>query len=164
MSRRRRRGHGSTQRACHGRARASCRPGRRSLAAVLGIPQSTVQLYVPLLLPFGLELGGFIFLAAGLAPRRYEVAGEPIAAPVAKTSETVAKIKADAVATPAKRGTAAYYLERLQRDHPTIAVGVAAGELSIYKACIAAGIRKAPVKMSKWSKPAAYMRNANVTA
>lgn len=138
--------------------------GAERVAAVLGVQLSTVQLYAPLLLPLGLELGGFIFLAAGLAPRRYEVAAEPIAAPVTKTSETVAKIKADAVATPAKRGTAAYYLARLHRDHPTIAARVAAGELSIYKACTAAGIRKAPAKTSEWLKPDAYMRNANITA
>jgi hypothetical protein len=34
--------------------------------------KGTVQLYAPLLLPLGLELGGFIFLAAGLTPRRRE--------------------------------------------------------------------------------------------
>ena len=50
----------------------SADPGAERLAAVLGIQPSTVQLYAPLLLPLGLELGGFIFLAAGLAPRRRE--------------------------------------------------------------------------------------------
>ena len=55
-------------------------PGAERLAAVLGIEQSKVQLYVPLFLPLGLELGGFIFLALGLAPaRRPELAIEPIA-------------------------------------------------------------------------------------
>ena len=44
--------------------------GAERLAAVLGIQTSTVQLYAPLFFPLGLELGGFIFLAAGLAPRR----------------------------------------------------------------------------------------------
>jgi hypothetical protein len=42
----------------------SADPGAERLAAVLGIQSSTVQLYAPLLLPIGLELGGFIFLAA----------------------------------------------------------------------------------------------------
>jgi hypothetical protein len=45
-------------------------PGSERLSAVLGVDQGKVQLYAPLLLPLGLELGGFIFLAAGLAPRR----------------------------------------------------------------------------------------------
>jgi hypothetical protein len=136
-------------------------PGAEHLAAVLGIQESTVQLYGPLLLPLGLELGGFIFLAAGLAPRRRNGLNFE---PVAKRSSVAAKIVVDAVATPPKRGTAAYYVARLQRDHPTIAVSVAAGELSVYKACIAAGIRKAPAKTSKWSKPDAYMRTASATA
>ena len=139
----------------------SADPGAERLAAVLGIRQSTVQLYAPLLLPLGLELGGFIFLAAGLAPRyRNGLNFEP----VARRSPAAATLIRDAVATPAKRGTAAYYLARLQRDHPTIALRVAAGELSIYKACIAAGIRKAPAKTSKWSKPDAYLKTASVTA
>ena len=47
-------------------------PGAERLAAVLGIQQASVALYSPLLLPLGLELGGFIFLALGLAPRRRE--------------------------------------------------------------------------------------------
>ena len=141
----------------------SADPGADRLAAVLGIQSSTVQLYVPLLLPLGLELGGFIFLAAGLAPRRREDADEPVVAPVAKTSETVAKIKADAVATPPKRGTKAYYLARLERDHPAVAARVAAGELSVYAACIETGIRKTPAKASKWTKADAYATPAGVT-
>ena len=70
----------------------SADPGAERLAAVLGIQQSTVQLYAPLLLPIGLELGGFIFLAAGLAPRRRDdaIALEPVATPceeIAKTTQ-----------------------------------------------------------------------------
>jgi hypothetical protein len=45
-------------------------PGAERLAAVLGIDEAQVQLYAPLLLPLGLEFGGFIFLAFGFAPRR----------------------------------------------------------------------------------------------
>jgi hypothetical protein len=140
----------------------SADPGAERLAAVLGIQPSTVQLYGPLLLPLGLELGGFIFLAAGLAPRRRDAA-VPVATPVAKTSETVAKIKADAVTTPPKRGTKAYYLARLERDHPAAAARVTAGELSVYAACIGTGIRKAPAKASKWTRADAYAR-ASVAA
>lgn len=141
----------------------SADPSAERLAAVLGIPQASVALYMPLLLPLGLELGGFIFLAAGLAPRRREDAAEPVAMPVAKTSKTVEKIKADAVAAPAKRGTAAYYLARLQRDHPAVAARVTAGEISVYAACLETGIRKAPAKAKKWTTVDAYLKPEIVT-
>jgi hypothetical protein len=142
----------------------SADPGAERLAAVLGIQPSTVQLYAPLLLPFGLELGGFIFLAAGFAPRRREdkIATEPDAKPVAKTLPAVAKLKADAVATAPKRGSAAYYQARLQRDHPAIAQRVAAGEISVYKASIEAGLRKASARSAKWTKAEAYVKPASV--
>jgi hypothetical protein len=134
-------------------------PGAERLAAVLGIRQSTVQLYDPLLLPLGLELGGFIFLAAGLAPRRSN--GLKIE-PVAKRSPAAAKIAADAVATAPKRGSAAYYQARLQRDHPALAQRVVAGEISVYKASIKAGLRKAPTRSAKWTKADAYTKLARV--
>ena len=73
---------------------------------------------VPLFLPLDLELGSFILLAFGLAPRPCEIAIEPIGAPTptdaapmqadAKRSQTVAKIMQEA-AKPAA-GTRAYYL------------------------------------------------------
>ena len=63
--RRSRRSPRETRNVCAG---AIPRSGAERLAAVLGIQPSTVQLYAPLLLPIGLELGGFIFLAAALAP------------------------------------------------------------------------------------------------
>ena len=68
------------------------------------------------------------------------------AAPAAKPLQSIAK--------PATSGTKAYYLARLEREHPEIARKVYGGELSVHKACIAAGLRKAPAK--DWSKPAAY--------
>jgi hypothetical protein len=140
----------------------SADPGAERLAAVLGIQSSTVQLYAPLLLPIGLELGGFIFLAAGLAPRRREdeIATEPAAKPVANMLPAAAK--ADAVATAPKRGSAAYYQARLQRDHPALAQRVVAGEISVYKASIKAGLRKAPTRSSKWTKADAYTTLARV--
>ena len=49
-------------------------PGAQRIAAVLGVSEASVSLYSPLALPLGLELGGFIFLATGLAPRRREPA------------------------------------------------------------------------------------------
>jgi hypothetical protein len=90
-----------------------------------------------LLLPLGLELGGYIFLALGLAPRRREP----------ELGDTVSPIE---VATPAKRGGHDYYLQRLERDHPAIAKRVHAGELSVYAASVAAGLRKAAAKR-KWN-------------
>ncbi|WP_125461789.1 MULTISPECIES: hypothetical protein [Rhodomicrobium] len=122
-------------------------PGAERLAAVLGIDAGDVRLYLPLILPLGLELGGFIFLALGLAPRRREDA-------IATPAQDVATPDADAVAAPApqavavaaKRGSAAYYLARLQADHPAIATRVVAGEISCYAGCIEAGLRKAPAK------------------
>jgi hypothetical protein len=113
-------------------------PGAARLAAVLGIDAGTVRLYSPLLLPLGLELGGFIFLALGLAPRWREPELQPLPAPVAIE-----------VATPAKRGGRDYYLQRLERDHAAIAKRVHAGELSVYAASVAAGLRKAAAKR-KW--------------
>jgi hypothetical protein len=58
---------------------------------------------------------------------------------------------------PAKAGTKAYYLQRLQRDFPALAVKIASGEMSVYAASIAAGLRKAPAKASKWTKTESYM-------
>ena len=52
----------------------------------------------------------------------------------------------------AASGTRAYYLQRLEREHPALANRVRAGELSVYRACILAGFRK-PAK--DWSKPEA---------
>ena len=46
-------------------------PGAERLAAVLGIEQSKMQLYVPLFLPLDLELGGFIFPAVGQIGRAH---------------------------------------------------------------------------------------------
>jgi hypothetical protein len=55
--------------------RAEVKPvdsGADRLAAILHISPQTVQRYAPLSLPFALELGGYILLAFGLAPRRQE--------------------------------------------------------------------------------------------
>lgn len=138
-------------------------PGSERLAAVLGVEEAKVQLYVPLLLPLGLELGGYIFLAFGLAPalRRKEedhlreptkMVETPIEAPT-----TPMQIIAAAAAKPAKPGTKAYYAERLQREFPQLAKKVAGGEMSVYAASIAAGLRKPAAKASKWTKVDAYL-------
>jgi hypothetical protein len=150
-------------------------PGSERLSAVLGVDQGRVQLYAPLLLPLGLELGGFIFLATGLAParRRREASfappnlgtqktpsiegivakPSPAVAKNAKKSQAVAKLLREAakpVAKPGAVGTRAYYLARLECEAPGFARRVHDGELSVYAASIAAGIRKAPAK-KKWN-------------
>jgi hypothetical protein len=121
-----------------------------------------VQLYVPLLLPLGLEFGGFIFLAFGLAPvsrredtAKLEIAAQPVASEIA-TPTTAMQTIASAAAMPAKAGTKAYYLQRLEREHPALAAKIASGELSVYAASIAAGLRKAPAKTPQWTKAEAY--------
>ena len=133
----------------------SADPGAERLAAVLGIQPSTVQLYAPLLLPLGLELGGFIFLAAGLAParrRENEIAvaieeQEIVATePAAGTELHEVATPAVEIAKPAATGTRAYYLARLQREFPELATQVASGELSVFAASVQAGLRKAPAK------------------
>jgi hypothetical protein len=140
---------------------ASADPGAERVAAVLGVDESSVELYAPLFLPLGLELGGFIFLATGLAParRRREDAAEPDAkaepatAKHARRSPAVAKLMREAASRPAKAGavgTRAYYMARLEAEFPAFATKVRKGELSCFAASVATGLRKAP-KARKWN-------------
>src|SRR5258705_1960375 len=73
---------------------------------------------------------------------------EKVAKPVAKPALQLAK--------PVASGTKAYYLGRLEREHPQIAKRVQDGELSVHAASVAAGLRKAPAK-SKWTTIDAYV-------
>jgi hypothetical protein len=109
-------------------------PGAMRIAKVMGVSQEVVALYSPLALPFALELGGFAFLACGLAPRRRRKDeplrddrkhgdGTPvaIAKPVAvakAVAKPVARPAIAALPAPAKPGTKAYYLARLQAEFP----------------------------------------------
>jgi hypothetical protein len=139
-------------------------PGAERLAAVLGVDERQVQLYAPLLLPLGLELGGYIFLAFGLSPACQRKDETVAAEPITMAAELAAKPD-DGIATPpqaaAKSGTKAYYLQRLEREHPTVAARVAADELSVYAASIATGLRKAPAKSAKWTKVDAYLETTS---
>ncbi len=130
-------------------------PGAERIATVLGVDENEVQLYLPLLLPLGLELGGFIFLATGLAPAALRRDTEPEIVNL----EPV-EISTPAVANPSSarvlRGGNIYYMARLQRDHPALAKQVDDGAISYYRACVQAGIRKAPAK-SKWTKIDAHL-------
>lgn len=84
-----------------------------------------------------------------------EIAAEPVASPIEEPA-TAMQVIAKAAAMPAKAGTKAYYMQRLQRDHPALAAKIAGGELSVYAASIAAGLRKAPAKTAQWTKAEAY--------
>ena len=92
---------------------------------------------------------------------KLELTGEPVASPIEAPASAMQTI-ANAAAMPAKAGTKAYYLERLQREHPDLAAKIASGEISVYAASIAAGLRKAPAKATKWTKADAYMIKADV--
>jgi hypothetical protein len=125
-------------------------PGAERIAAVLRVDESAVRRYLPLLLPFALEIGGYVLLGLGLAPRRRVAAdAEPVANATHATVERIMSVAIATAATP-KRGSKAYYQARLQREFPQLAKQVARGEMSCYQACIKAGLRKAPVKR-KWS-------------
>jgi hypothetical protein len=87
---------------------------------------------------------------------RREIAAEPIASPTEEPASAM-QILAKVAATPPKAGTKAYYMQRLQREHPALAAKIASGEISVYAASIAAGLRKAPAKATRWTKVDSYM-------
>jgi hypothetical protein len=86
--------------------------------------------------------------------RRREVAVEIIAIEPAEIAKPVAK-PVVAIAKPAASGTAAYYLARLERDHPAIAKRVHGVELSVCRGSVEAGIRKSAAK--KWTTIKDYL-------
>lgn len=64
---------------------------------------------------------------------------------------------AQPVATTApKRATKAYYQERLEREFPAFADKVQRGELSVFAACVATGLRKPANAKKDWTKLQAY--------
>jgi hypothetical protein len=71
---------------------------------------------------------------------------------------TQSEKSAPAEAVPAKPAKAvanrAYYLGRLEREFPALAARTRTGELSVYRASIEAGLRKAPAR--NWTQPDAY--------
>jgi hypothetical protein len=77
-----------------------------------------------------------------------------------ETATPIEEVIAEAAAMPAKAGTKAYYQQRLEREHPQLAKKIASGEISVYAASIAAGLRKAPSK-EKWTKVDTYMQKVN---
>lgn len=83
-----------------------------------------------------------------------ETAAEPIEAAASQIIETLTQATA-------KAGTKAYYLQRLEREHPQLAKKIASGETSVYAASIAAGLRKPAAKTTKWTKVNAYLDAQN---
>jgi hypothetical protein len=55
-----------------------------------------------------------------------------------------------------KKPAASYGMARLSKMRPDIAARVCAGEISCYRGCIEAGIRKQP--KAKWTKPEDYLQ------
>jgi hypothetical protein len=98
------------------------------------------------------HLAGAAAAMIGQAMQRREPVAKPIQT-VAKSAETVAKV----ATKPAAVGTAAYYLARLDREYPELATKVRNGNLSVFRARVAAGLRKEP-KGRKWTKIDAYIK------
>jgi hypothetical protein len=92
------------------------------LAAATGLSIDTVALYQPLLFPLALQLGGFFFLAYGLAPRR-EARSEP-ARPVKAPAPAMTPAKKQAAAKPATASRKK--LKALPRPRLLLPAGVAA--------------------------------------
>lgn len=64
----------------------------------------------------------------------------------AKPAKGIVKSNAKPAKTAANR---AYYLQRLEREFPALADKVCSGELSVFRASVAAGLRREP-KARKW--------------
>jgi hypothetical protein len=73
---------------------------------------------------------------------------EQIAAPI------VGEPGSDMVAKPVAKGGRDYYVKRLEMDLPQLAAKVRDGEMSVYAASVAAGLRKPAAR--KWTSPADF--------
>jgi hypothetical protein len=75
-----------------------------------------------------------------------------------QTKSSEAGRKADEISPEISK--ASYWMKRLAKEQPELARRVISGEISCYKACIQAGIRKAPETKTKsdWTKPEAYVK------
>lgn len=66
-----------------------------TLLSALGVSERGLQLYLPLLMPFALLSGGFLFLAVGFAPGREPPASEtPVKAEIAPAARAVSETEA----------------------------------------------------------------------
>lgn len=91
-----------------------------------------------------IELLVWLSVPAMVLLSQREMAVEVVAVPEAPAAKPMPQI-----AKPTASGTRSYYLQRLERDHAAIARRVHGGELSVYRAAIEAGIRKAPAKSQR---------------
>jgi hypothetical protein len=94
-------------------------------------------------------------LLAAAAPRRRE-AEMPVIDVEAEPLPMTEAAPVEPIKLARRAGTSAYYLARLERERPDLAAKVAAGALSVHRASITAGLRKAPAK-SKWTVIDAYV-------
>lgn len=122
------------------------------IAMITGIAISVVMLAIlELLATFSGD--GVLILRKAWMNRRNEHSTQNMtiakqqASPSTKSEKTVAN--------------RAYYLNRLKRDFPALAARVHEGELSVYRACVEAGLRKAPAR--NWGKLEAYAFGSSAT-
>lgn len=137
------------------------------LADILGASEAETSRKMAIVLIFAALLIGE--LCAHLAGPAAQLIGSAMQRDATKPDEIATDEIPEEVATVAKpepakvsKGGKAYYLQRLERDFPELATRVHRGEISCYKACVLAGIRKAPAK--DWAKPEAYGIKAKATA
>jgi hypothetical protein len=112
--------------------------------------------------------GQEIFDAAGGVVRQpAEDIGEPISV-IAQIRQLQARSRSPQAPCESSQSgrharTKAYYLQRLERENPALVAKIASGELSVYAASIAAGLRKAPAKTAQWTKAEAYAGEADMS-
>ena len=135
------------------------------LAGIIGTDESDTSRGIAIMLIIAtLLISELVTHASGSAAAMIGTAMAPqkvanVSAPLTvreKSAKAVAKLKAD-VAKPTKTvANRDYYIARLEREFPEYAKRVANGELSVYAACVAAGLRKAPNKKRNLAKIEAY--------
>lgn len=107
-------------------------------------------------------------LCAHLAGAAASLIGSAMRRPVPEKAEadevepksSAAGTKGDEISP--KKSAPSYWMARLSKTRPDIAARVCAGEISCYRGCIEAGIRKQPAK--KWTRPEDYGIDTKATA
>lgn len=137
-----------------------------ALAWASGLSAAWIASAMPVIMAIVFELGaGLAFFAASGAAvaRSAPVEAAEVPVEIVVEAEALPAIEAPAAVVPvklARAGTKAYYLRRLEREHPQIAKRVQDGELSVHAASVSAGLRKAPAK-SKWASIDSYLGMAD---
>jgi hypothetical protein len=120
---------------------AGARADEDPAAALFGAWASLYRRLLPLALPTWLEIASPVLMAYGLSPLPRNSVATLVAKPKRRNRRNRTRN-----ATP-KRGTRAYWLQRLQRDRPDLATLVRNGQMSVNMAAVKAGFRKSPVKL-----------------